>query len=122
MGARMNYVFKANMNQPYIVLYSHWGEIDWRQDLSAALEASRPRWSDESYSLRIIIDKLTIAGRDEETGFGIFLANDEDLVFLDYPVIVDTQAMFVQDESGEHSWEEFISYHRPKLLTEHAVV
>lgn len=116
MGARINYVFKVNMDQPYIVLYSHWGETTWRQDLSAALEAARPRWQDDSYSLRIIIDQLTKESRDEETGHGIFLATSEDLAFLDYPIIVDTQAMFVQDESGEHSWDEFIKYHNKVLV------
>ena len=121
MGARINYVFKANMDTPYITLYSHWGETEWRQDLARALEAARPRWSDDSYSLRIIIDQLTIAGRDQETGFGIFLSNPEDLAFLDYPVIVDVQAGLVQDETGEHTWDEFIRYHQPSL-TEHVGV
>jgi hypothetical protein len=113
MGARINYVFKANMDQPYIVLYAHWGETTWREDLSAALEAARPRWTDDSYALRIIIDQLTVASRDEETGHGIFLASSEDLAFLDYPIIVDVQAMTVNDESGEHSWDDFIKYNLP---------
>jgi hypothetical protein len=116
MGARINYVFKANMDQPYITLYSHWGETTWRQDLSAALQAARPRWQDDSYSLRIIIDQLTKESRDEETGHGIFLSNSEDLAFLDCPVIVDMQAMTVEDESGEHSWEDFIKYHTKVLV------
>lgn len=113
MGARINYVFKTNMDTPYITLYSHWGETGWRTDLANALQAARPRWSDSSYSLRIIIDQLTKSARDEETGFGIFLANPEDLAFLDYPVIVDVQAWWVQDETGEHSWADFINYHSP---------
>jgi hypothetical protein len=120
MGARINYVFKANMDQPYIVLYSHWGETTWREDLSAALEAARPRWTDDSYALRIVIDQLTKDSRDGSTGHGIFLANSEDLAFLDYPVIVDMQAMTINDESGEHSWDEFINYHN-KVLTEQRI-
>jgi hypothetical protein len=118
MGARINYVFKANMDEPYIVLYSHWGESSWHTDLAAALEAARPRWQDPSYALRIIIDQLTKDSRDSETGHGIFLAKHEDLAFLDYPVIVDLQAWWVQDESGEHQWSDFINYHSPKVLTE----
>jgi hypothetical protein len=106
------------MDQPYLVLYSHWGETTWRKDLALALEAARPRWTDDSYSLRIIIDQLTKDSRDEKTGHGIFLANSEDLAFLDYPVIVDTQAMTVNDESGEHSWNDFINYHPVKSLAE----
>lgn len=112
----MNYVFKSNMDQPYIVLYSHWGEGSWRTDLAAALEKARPRWQDDSYALRIIIDQLTKDSRDEETGYGIFLANREDLAFLDCPIIVDVQAWFVQDESGEHSWDDFIAYHSKALV------
>lgn len=118
MGARINYVFKANMDQPYIVLYSHWGETSWHTDLAAALAAARPRWQDPSYALRIIIDQLTKDSRDSETGHGIFLANSEDLAFLDYPVIVDLQAWWVQDESGEHQWNDFINYHTTKILAE----
>ena len=118
MGARINYVFKTNMEQPYIVLYSHWGETSWHTDLAAALSAARPRWQDPSYALRIVIDQLTKDSRDQETGHGIFLANSEDLAFLDYPIIVDMQAWWVQDESGEHQWTDFINYHMPKVLTE----
>lgn len=111
MGARINYVFKTNMENTYVVLYSHWGETSWRTDLAAALDKARGRWSDPSYCLRIIIDQLTKDSRDEETGHGIFLATNEDLPFLDYPVIVDVQAWWVQDESGEHDWDSFIKYH-----------
>jgi hypothetical protein len=39
------------------------------------------------------------------------LANPEDIAFLDYPVIIDVQAGTVEDESGEHSWDQFIEYH-----------
>lgn len=111
MGARINYVFKTNMESTYVVLYSHWGETTWRTDLAEALEAARPRWNDDSYSLRIIIDQLTKAGRDEETGYGIYLAIPADIAFMDYPVIVDVQAGTIEDETGEHQWDEFIKYH-----------
>ena len=114
----MNYLFKANMDQPYVTLYSHWGETGWRQDLAEALEKARPRWTDDSYSLRIIIDQLTKESRDEETGHGLSLSNPEDIAFLDYPIIVDIQAMTVNDESGEHSWDDFIKYHTKVLAAE----
>lgn len=120
MGARINYVFKANMDKPYITLYSHWGETSWRTDLAAALEAARPRWNDDSYSLRIIIDQLTKDSRDEETGHGIFLSNPEDIAFLDYPVIVDVQAGLIEDETGEHTWDDFINYHTKSLTANKA--
>jgi hypothetical protein len=119
MGARVNFVFKANKEQPYLVLYSHWGETSWRQDLALALEKARPRWTDDSYCLRIIIDQLTKEGRDSETGFGIFLANRDELSFLDSPVIIDTQAMWVEDGGTEHSWNSFCEYHLEEIPNNH---
>jgi hypothetical protein len=110
MGARINFVFKTNLDEPYLVLYSHWGETEWRKDLAQALDFARPRWTDDSYCLRIIIDQLTKDARDSETGYGLFLAKQNELDFLDYPVIIDTQAQWVQDEGGQHSWNSFIEY------------
>ena len=119
MGARVNFVFKANKEQPYLVLYSHWGETSWRQDLALALDKARPRWTDDSYCLRIIIDQLTKEGRDSETGFGIFLANRDELSFLDSPVIVDTKAFCVDDGGTEHSWNSFCEYHLEEIPNNH---
>lgn len=119
MGARVNFVFKTNMEQPYLVLYSHWGESSWREDLAKALDKARPRWSDDSYALRIIIDQLTISGRDEETGFGLFLANSDELAFLDFPIVIDMQAQYVNDSGTEHSWNSFIEYHLEELPNNH---
>ena len=110
MGARINFVFKTNLDEPYLVLYSHWGETEWRKDLAQALEFAKPRWTDDSYCLRIIIDQLTKDGRDSETGFGLFLAKQNELAFLDYPVVIDTQAQWVEDEGHKHSWSSFIEY------------
>ena len=115
MGARINFVFKTNLDEPYLVLYSHWGETEWRKDLAQALDFARPRWTDDSYCLRIIIDQLTKDGRDSETGFGLFLAKQNELDFLDYPVIIDIQAQWVQDEGNKHSWNSFIEYQQEML-------
>ena len=119
MGARINFVFKTNLDEPYLVLYSHWGETEWRKDLAQALEFAKPRWTDDSYCLRIIIDQLTKDGRDSETGFGLFLAKQNELDFLDYPVIIDTQAQWVEDEGHKHSWSSFIEY-QSELVEYHA--
>lgn len=119
MGARVNFVFKTNKSEPYLVLYSHWGEMSWREDLAKAIEKARPRWTDDSYALRIIIDQLTISGRDEETGFGLFLATSEELPFLDYPVIIDMQLQYVNDNGTEHSWSSFCEYHLEELPQNH---
>ena len=63
MGARINYCFKVDEGDVYVYLYSHWGETTWRQDLAQALDTARPRWSDDNYCLRIIVDQLSKAGQ-----------------------------------------------------------
>jgi len=45
-----------------------------------AIMFAKPRWSDESYAVRIIVDQLTKDSRDELTGAGLMLkpiAEDE---------------------------------------------
>ncbi len=61
-------------------LYTHWGGSTLFEDAKKAVTSAKNRWNDESYATRIIIDRLTIEGRDSETGFGIMLkpfAEDE---------------------------------------------
>ena len=117
MGDRANFGFKDSKDN-IVFLYGHWAGHRMLENLADAVSAAEPRWQDPSYALRIIIDQLTKDSRDSETGHGIFLAKHEDLAFLDYPVIVDLQAWWIQDESGEHQWSDFINYHSPKVLTE----
>ena len=119
MGARINFLFKTNMDTPYLALYSHWGETTWREDLANALEKARPRWNDDSYALRIIIDQLTKDSRDSETGYGIFLCPAEEIVLLDFPVIIDMQAQYVNDSGTEHSWNSFCEYHLEEIPSNH---
>jgi len=111
MGARVNFVFKTEEDKPKIVLYSHWGEYSWREDLANALDKATPRlkMSDSSYALRIIIDQLTKEGRDEETGFGLYIA-DEDQMYWDTTVEVDLTTQQVNDEGNWHSFSSFIEY------------
>ncbi len=74
MGARINFVFDDG-TESLAVLYSHWGEDTWRDDLAGALEHAKPRRGDTSYFTRMIISYLL---KDElllETGYGIFAIN-----------------------------------------------
>ena len=112
MGARINYCFKVDEGDVYVYLYSHWGETTWRQDLAQALETARPRWSDDNYCLRIIVDQLSKSGRDSETGYGLGLVQESDILLMDYPVIVDVLSQTINDEGTLHSWEDFIQYQR----------
>ena len=114
MGARVNFVFKTELDKPNIVLYSHWGELSWRSDLALALTKaqSRIKMGDAPYATRIIIDQLTKDGRDSETGFGLFIATDEEINegFFDLPVFIDMTTQMVNDNGNWHSFESFIAY------------
>jgi hypothetical protein len=111
MGARVNFIFKVQEDMPNLVLYSHWGETTWREDLAAALVAAKPRINmpDIAYATRIIIDQLTKDGRDSETGFGIYLANDNQ-DYWDTSVEIDMINQKVNDGGNWHSFDSFISY------------
>jgi len=114
MGARINFVFKTELDKPNIVLYSHWGETSWREDLAIAIDKakSRIKLGDIPYATRIIIDQLTKDGRDSETGYGISLATDEEIQdgFFDFPVQIDMTTQMVNDSGHWHSFESFVEY------------
>lgn len=74
-----------------IYLYSHWGGYRLPDTAKAAIVTARPRWNDQSYGVRIIIDQIFKDLRDSETGGGIMLKpNAEDEYNGDKPsVIID---------------------------------
>jgi hypothetical protein len=111
MGARVHFIFKTELDKPNIVLYSHWGEESWREDLALALRKAEKRLSmgDTPYATRIIIDQLTKEGRDEETGFGIYLAH-ENHSYWDTSVEIDFTTQMVNDEGNWHSFNSFCEY------------
>jgi len=111
MGARVNFVFKTELDKPNIVLYSHWGETSRREDLAMAIDKAKPRLAlgDTSYALRIIIDQLTKDGRDSETGYGIYIA-DENQEYWDTTMEVDLTTQMVNDDGHWHSFESFVEY------------
>lgn len=69
MGARTTYTFRTNGQD--LNLYSHWGGEDKAQTFAHALEKARPRWSDESYFIRIMISQIVGDEWGETTGFGL---------------------------------------------------
>lgn len=108
MGARCNFIFKDSEEGPWTVLYSHWGETEWRRDLAIALNHARPRWSDTSYCTRMVISKLLEGSLLDETGYGIYAITKKDLegALLDLPIIID---MTTQEVEGQY-WNSFIEY------------
>ena len=124
MGARINYVFKdsdAAIGEPYsyVVLYSHWGELEWQRDLSMALLHAKPRWSDASYCARMMISYLTQDSVFSETGFGIYAINDINADLGDTTVIVDiTKETIIDPQGNVVDWQLFIEAYLPKVYAE----
>lgn len=112
MGARCTFVFKQAEDSA-VALYSHWGEDSMYADLAGALEHAKPRidMPDYAYATRMAISYLLQDELLSETGFGIYAVNPNDLGFMDHPVIIDLANKTVEDDTGTHSIDEFITYH-----------
>lgn len=79
MGARTNYTIVATDNPDQnINIYAHWDGDQSEYNLRHAVEKAMPRikMGDISYATRIIIDNLTMDGRDSETGYGIYIGSE----------------------------------------------
>ena len=119
MGARINYVFKDSLTGPAVVLYSHWGETEWQRDIAMALQHAKPRWIDATYATRMMVSYLTQDSTLEETGFGLFAVNPEDLFLGDFTVIVDfnNQTIYEEGSDTKVKWDLFIAAYRPVVLS-----
>ncbi len=111
MGDRI--VFSIRQDQDLSLnLYSHWGGYDRFVSLARALKAAEPRWNDSSYAARIIVSQLIGDQWGEETGFGLWASNEHGMYGGDHPdITIDLINKTVEDETGTHSFESFISYH-----------
>jgi hypothetical protein len=76
MGARINFVFDDG-TESLAVLYSHWGEDTWQDDLAGAIDHAKPRHGDYSYFTRMVISHLIKDSILDETGFGIYAIGRE---------------------------------------------
>lgn len=87
MGDRANFGFRQ-YNGETIVLYGHWAGHDMLAKLAVAVEAARPRWSDESYATRIAISRLVGNEWSAETGWGLsvntILDNEHKIPIIDW--------------------------------------
>jgi hypothetical protein len=110
MGARCTFVFKQ-ADELGVALYSHWGEDSMNQDLALALKHAAKRKGDESYYIRMAVSFLLNEAVMDETGFGLYACNPNDLGFMDHPIIVDLTTGTVHDDTGIHDIDKFISYH-----------
>ena len=116
MGARINFVFKETTDGPSVVLYSHWGQTDWEHDIAGALEHARPRWSDSSYGVRMMISYLIKDSIMDETGFGIYPVSGDNYDLGEQTVIIDFTNQTVTDNVPVN-WDKFIAaYHQAALV------
>lgn len=128
MGARINYIFKdveAAVGEPsaHVVLYSHWGEMEWQRDLAQALLHAKPRWSDGSYFTRMVISYLIQDSVLSETGFGIYAIRDINEDLGDTTVIVDiTKETIIDPQGNAIDWQLFIEAYLPKVSAENVAV
>ena len=111
MGDRVVFSIKQDKDLS-VNLYSHWGGYDRFAALARALKAAEPRWNDVSYGTRIIVSHLIGDDWADELGFGLWASNEHGMYGGDHPdIIINMVNKTVEDETGTHSFESFISYH-----------
>jgi hypothetical protein len=93
-----------------IYLYTHWSGSEWPALLAHALKVGKPRWGDDSYLTRIIIDQMFKNIRDDETGGGVSLqiTDNEHLI-----TICDMSNFVVAfaHPGGEHFPNQWFAHH-----------
>ena len=112
MGARCTFVFKQSEGLG-VALYSHWGEDSMHSDLAYALQHAAVRKSDTEYYTRMAVSHLLKDSILDETGFGLYACNPNDLGFADHPILIDLTNNTISDETGSHDIDSFINYHLP---------
>jgi hypothetical protein len=112
MGARINFVFDDG-TEALTVLYSHWGEYSWQDDLAGALAHAEPRKGDHSYFTRMVISYLL---KDElllQTGYGIYaIGRDHVGKGFDKTVVLDLLNGIITDCDTQ----EQISFYYGKVM------
>ena len=115
MGARCTFIFKQKEDIA-VALYSHWGEYEMHRDLALALQHAAVRKGDTEYYTRMAISHLLKDSIMEETGFGLYACNPNDLGFMDHPILIDLTNNTISDETGSHEIDSFINYHLPSTV------
>jgi len=112
MGARCTFVFKQSEDLA-VALYSHWGEDSMHSDLAQALQHAALRFGDTEYYTRMAVSHLLKDSILDETGFGLYACNPNDLGFADHPILIDLTNNTITDETGTHEINSFVNYHSP---------
>ena len=112
MGARCTFVFKQQEDLA-VALYSHWGEDSMYGDLARALQHAAVRKGDDEYYTRMAISYLLKDSIMDETGFGIYACDPNDLGFMDHPILIDLTDNTITHDDVEHKIDNFINYNLP---------
>ena len=116
MGARCTFVFKQSEDLA-VALYSHWGEDSMYLDLAQALQHAAVRSGDREYYVRMAISHLLKDSILDETGFGIYACNPNDLGFMDHPILIDLTDNTISHDGVDHkSIGSFIEYNLPSSV------
>lgn len=118
MGARINFVFKDGTDSS-VVLYSHWGQTGWEDDIAAALVHAKPRWFDSSYATRMMMSYLIKDALLDETGFGVYAVEGNNFDLGEQTVVIDFVNKTIIDNVPV-AFDAFINAYIN--LPEHAVV
>ena len=116
MGARINFLFNDGTDHA-VVLYSHWGQDSWQADIAEALQHSRRRWDDSSYATRMMISYLIQHNILDETGYGIYAVDADELDLGEQTIVIDFSAKTVTDVHPVE-WEAFINAYAPRVFAE----
>ncbi len=109
MGARINFVFDDG-TEALPVLYSHYGEYNWQDDLAGALDHAKPRHGDYSYFTRMVISHLIQDAILAPTGFGIYaITRTEISELFDKVVVLDLVNNLVTDLDNSDNSVPFYS-------------
>ena len=115
MGARCTFIFKQSEDLA-VALYSHWGEDSMHMDLAQALQHAAVRNGDTEYYTRMAVSYLLKDSILDETGFGLYACNPNDLGFADHPILIDLTNNTITDETGSHDINSFVNYHSPSTV------
>jgi hypothetical protein len=84
------------------------------QDLAQALQHAAVRKGDIEYYTRMAISYLLKDSILDETGFGLYACDPNDLGFMDHPILIDlTNNTISHDDVNHKDIDSFINYNLP---------
>jgi hypothetical protein len=86
-------------------------------DLARALQHAAVRSGDKEYYVRMAISYLMQDSILDETGFGIYACDPNDLGFMDHPILIDLTDNTISHDGVDHkSIGSFIEYNLPSSV------